>query len=246
MLVKYNSSGEVEWARSFGGPKNDAITSVSETSDGGFIVGGDFRSERINVGEYELINTSYYTTMYNSALIKYNSSGEVEWATSFGGQRDDTINTVAETQDGGFIVGGCFETELTIGNYTLNNCYDAFDDAMLIKFSSRGEVEWAQSIGGNHYEDIYCVAGTEDGGFIAGGFSSSETLTIGDYTLLNNNSSMKFGLTIKYNSSGEVEWVKKIDGIRRDNSLLGDRNICECCNPNFRWRICCRRNGWSL
>ena len=41
-LVKYDRNNEVEWASSFGGDSNDYLTSIEETEDGGYIVGGYF------------------------------------------------------------------------------------------------------------------------------------------------------------------------------------------------------------
>ena len=42
MIIKYNATGEVEWAEGIGGTSSEEIESVAETSDGGYIVGGYF------------------------------------------------------------------------------------------------------------------------------------------------------------------------------------------------------------
>ena len=78
MIIKYNSSGEVEWARSVGGSRNEYINSGASTSDGGYIAGGYFNSSSIQVGEETLRNTR---NGYSEGLIiKYDPEGEVEWA----------------------------------------------------------------------------------------------------------------------------------------------------------------------
>ena len=74
----------IEWATSVGGVTHDYIYSVAQTSDGGYIAGGSFNSTSIQVGNYTLTNadqttTGYRTNCIDGMLIKYSSSGEVEW-----------------------------------------------------------------------------------------------------------------------------------------------------------------------
>ena len=208
MIIKYNSSGEVEWARSVGGSRDDRIQSVASTSDGGAIVGGYFYSSSIEVGEYTLTSSGAYDGM----IIKYNSRGEVEWARNVGGNLDDYIYSVAETSDGGAIVGGYFlSNSIQVGEYTLTNRGNY--DGMIIKYNSNGEVEWARSVGGSNNDYIESVSETSDGGAIVGGYFRSSSIQVGEYTLTNNGStSYTDGMIIKYNSRGEVEWARSVGG----------------------------------
>ena len=210
MIIKYNSKGEVEWARSVGGSDRDYIYSVVETSDGGYIVGGYFYSSSIQVGEYTLTNSGSYDGM----LIKYSSTGEVEWARSVGGTGNDYIESVFETSDGGVIAGGYFQSRsIKVGDYTLtNSSSSSYSDGMLIKYSASGEVGWARSVGGSSNEYINSVASTSDGGVIAGGFFNSSSIQVGDYTLTGNGD----GMLIKYSSEGEVEWARSVGGSGSD------------------------------
>ena len=73
------------WAKSFGGNISEEIQSVASTSDGGYIVGGYFSSSSIQVGEETLTNNGDS----DGLIIKYDAKGEVEWAKSFGGSRDE-------------------------------------------------------------------------------------------------------------------------------------------------------------
>ena len=219
MIIKYSSEGEVEWTRSIGGDAYDNISSVAVTNDGGYIVGGSFGSDEIQVGEETLEgNSSYYRYCYDGMIIKYSEEGEVEWAKSVGGDDNDRINLVASTSDGGAIVGGYFaSTKIQVGDYTLaNNSNPGYDDGMIIKYSSSGEVEWARSVGGDDNDRINSVASTSDGGYIAGGYFRSDEIQVGDYTLTNNISGGCDGMIIKYSSSGEVEWVRSVGGDDED------------------------------
>jgi len=91
---------------------------------------------------------------------------------------------------------------------------DSYDDGMIIKYSSEGEVEWATSFGGSSDERIYSVSSTRDGGCIVGGYFRN-SIQVGDYTLTNNGD--YDGMLIKYSSDGEVEWAKEINGNKNGN-----------------------------
>ena len=206
MIIKYSSEGEVEWARSVGGNYSDYIYSVASTSDGGYIAGGYFSSDEIQVGDYTLTNSGSRDGM----IIKYNSEGEIEFARSIGGNYEDQISSVASTRDGGIIAGGYFKSdEIQMGDNTLMNSGE--NDGMIIKYSVEGEVEWARSVGGSSRDYITSVATTSDGGYIAGGYFYSSSIQVGDYTLTNS-SSYYDGMIIKYSSEGEVEFTRSIGG----------------------------------
>ena len=212
-IIKYNKNGEVTWADSIEGSDTDRINSVSKTSDGGYIVGGYFDSSSIKVGDYTLSNNG---RMFKDGFIaKYNQNNEVEWAETIGGDSRDEVTSVAETSDGGYIVGGEFDSfDITIGDVTfkLNGNTTAYKDGFIVKFNANFEVELASSIGGRDSDSIESVVATKDGGYIVGGNFSSDSITIGDYTLTNNYSGWDDGFVIKYSADNKVEWATSIGG----------------------------------
>ena len=107
LIIKYDAEGAVEWAKSFGGDgytdDNVQITSVVETKDGGYIVGGYFKSKEIQLegkdGQQITITRNSNFAYSDGLIIKYDAEGAVEWAKSFGGDDDDYIQSVAATND---------------------------------------------------------------------------------------------------------------------------------------------------
>ncbi len=206
LIIKYDAEGEVEWAKSFGGSSNEQINSVASTSDGGYIAGGYFCSSSIDFGNSITLKNNSTTSYSDGLIIKYDAEGEVEWTDSFGGSSYDGINSVAETSDGGYIVGGYFySSTIEVDGHTLtsNGSYDG----LIIKYDAEGEVEWAKSIGGSSIERIQSVASTSDGGVVAGGYFRS-SIQVGSEKLTSNG--YEDGIIIKYNGEGEVEWAKSI------------------------------------
>ena len=217
MIIKYNPEGKAEWAKAIGGEKGEYIATVAETSDGGYIAGGYFYSNSVDLGNginlYNKSTSSYYS---DGMIIKFNSEGTIEWAQGIGGKTMEHITSVAETSDGGYIIGGYFDsTSVDLGNgISLTNKDDSTADGMIIKYNSEGIVEWAKGIGGKGAVHIYSVAMTSDGQCIAGG-DFKDSIDLGkDVSLIS--AGINDGIIIKYNSEGEVKWAERIGGVSSD------------------------------
>ena len=186
MVIKYSSAGEVEWAKEIGGTNDDQINSVSETTDGGYIVGGYFKSISIDLENgVSLTNKRIYIDDANGIIIKYSSEGEIEWAKSIG-KGDNEVTSVAESRDGGYIIGGSFGSNSIDLGKGVSLTDKGSGDGMVIKCSSEGEVVWAQGIGGTSTDYINSVAESRDGGYIVGGSFGSNSIDLGNGISLTN------------------------------------------------------------
>jgi hypothetical protein len=92
-LLKLDSEGDTLWTRTFGGDIQEEGLSVSQTSDGGYIITG-FTYSLGHRNDEDII------------LIKTDSSGETQWIRTFGGGNVDTGYQVRQTADGGYIISG--------------------------------------------------------------------------------------------------------------------------------------------
>ncbi len=163
-LVKFNSSGDLTWAKTVGGALWDYGYSVAQTSDGGYIVTGE--------------TMSFCASFSDLFLAKFNSSGDLTWAKTVGGASLDGGHSVAQTPDGGYIVTG-WTGSFGVGSY----------DLLLAKFNSSGGLAWAKTVGGADDDRGYSVAPTPDGGYIVTGFTWSFGAGIFDLFLGKFNSS---------------------------------------------------------
>ncbi|MDD3713087.1 MAG: hypothetical protein PHZ28_06310, partial [Candidatus Izemoplasmatales bacterium] len=98
LVVKLNSSGDIEWQKCLGGTDYDSAHSIQQISDGGFIVAGRTRSNNGDV--------SGNHGACDGWVVKLNSSGDIEWQKCLGGTDNDYANSIQQTSDGGFIVAG--------------------------------------------------------------------------------------------------------------------------------------------
>jgi hypothetical protein len=97
-VVKLDASGEIEWEKTYGDEESlDEARDIVETDSGGYIVVGLSESSyggADNHGEKDAL------------VVKLNASGEVEWALSLGGAKDEEVNSIQKTSDGGYIMAG--------------------------------------------------------------------------------------------------------------------------------------------
>lgn len=210
IIIKHGTYGlGYSWATLIGGTQYDVLKTVTPMSDGGFLAGGEFTSPSITIG-----NTTVYNNKSNSTfskdgiIIKLTSEGDISWVKTIGGNGDqDTINSVSSTSDGGVIVGANFYgNSISLdGTVVVNGRGDW--DGLLIKYTSAGALQWYKIIGSGNSEQIYSVAGTDDGGGIVAAYSNG-TVQLDSYTI----PTIADGILVKYTANGGVEWAKGIGG----------------------------------
>jgi hypothetical protein len=143
-LIKTDENGNIQWAKTYGGTREDYGFSVQQTSDGGYILAGHTVS--FGAGNWDIF------------IIKTDANGNVQWAKTYGGTSDDLVRFVRQTSDGGYIMVG--ET------YSFG---EGYSDIFLIKTDANGNVQWAKTYGGTDYDLAFSVEQTSDGGYIAAG-----------------------------------------------------------------------------
>ena len=190
VVIKYDSDGNQEWMKSWGGTNTEYLYSVAPSSDGGFIIVGSSASVNAGFGQRGI---------FDAIIIKYDPDGNQEWMNSWGGSGDELFRSVAPTSDGGFIVVG--QSESTNAGFNNQGNYDG----IIVKYDSLGNQEWMKSWGGDGDENFASVTPTSDGGFITVGFSSS---TNAGFT----NQGKDDAILIKYDSDGNQEWMTSWGG----------------------------------
>ena len=222
-LVKYDSTGNVLWARSAGKTVNQAASTVSTDILGNVYIGGIFQSDTIIFGATTLRNAD--TTINATSdifLAKYDSSGNVLWAKRAGGNSDDYINSIKSNAIGEVYVAGYFQSDSIIFGTTILRNTDTMNntsDIFLVKYDSSGNVVWAKSEGRNQNDCAYSLS--LDGSqniYICGTFQS-QTISFDSYTLANSGTNTDDIFIAKYDSVGNVIWVKPAGGTDNDEAI---------------------------
>jgi hypothetical protein len=125
-LVKYNSSGAVQWATNFRGntatnPNKIAIDANNNILLTGFYTANVAVTLRDANGTSQ-VNSLYtlpITTLQAAFLIKYNSSGIVQWATIVDGEFNDSSNDVCVDNNGYIFITGTLANTASTHNATV-------------------------------------------------------------------------------------------------------------------------------
>ena len=206
MTPAKNSKGEILGTKeTIDGKEYYTVTTDSNGELTADLTEGMYKAVEVQAPDKYDISEPYYFGIGTSREGKMGY--KVAWAQGIGGTSSEQINSVVETSDGGYIVGGYFDSSsIDLGNgVSLTN--KGSKDGMVIKYSQDGEVEWAQGIGERGSDCIKSVAECNDGGYIVGGYFKSSSIDLGNgVSLTNKNSDTLYndGMVIKYDESGEV------------------------------------------
>jgi hypothetical protein len=203
-LVRLDANRNKIWDLTFGGGGRDALHSLQQTSDGGFVLGGDSTwSANGNKTSPVLGATDFW-------IVRLDSNGNKLWDRSFGGTNDDFLNTVQQTGDGGFLLGGTSASS-TNGNKTSPN-FGGYD-FWLVRLDASGNELWDRSFGGSANDGLNSVQQTADGGSILGGYSASGT----DGNKTNPNLGLEDFWVVRTDAGGNKLWEQTFGGAGSDS-----------------------------
>jgi len=194
-VIKLNAIGDIDWQNTIGGNEDDKITSVKQTTDGGYILGGTSNS---NISGDKTENSQGGQDYW---VIKLNGTGDIIWQKTLGGNQDDRLISISETLDGNFIIGGTSSSGIS-GDRT--KPLNGNKDSWIIKINSFGEIIWQNAFGYGNSQSIQSLSQTLDDGYIFSG------------TLQTGGSSNDVYWVVKLNSNGFLEWDKLIGGNHSD------------------------------
>jgi hypothetical protein len=224
-MAKYDSSGTVKWAKNAGMNLVDWLSGITTDSKCNVYITGGFLDDTLKLDSLSFINSNMDSTTFDIFLAKYDSSGNILWARSDGGNKSSDANSVAcDNSDNVYITGNYKGDTLLFGSTILVNTNNDSSSMFLAKYDSSGSVLWAKCAGGvnNNYGET--IKTDINKNVIVGGVFSCPSISFGS-TILNNfyssgNNDALF--VVKYDSSGDVLWAKTAYGIGSVWSLTID------------------------
>ena len=203
-VVKLDTSGAIQWQNTIGGSGNDELYSIQQTSDGGYVLGGYSDSDISgDKNENSLGFEDYW-------VVKLDASGTIQWQNTIGGSEFETLYSIQQTSDGGYVLGGNSASNIS-GDKTENS--QGGSDYWVVKLDASGAIQWQNTIGGSGTDNLRSIQQTSDGGYILGGSSRSDIS--GDKT--ENSQGLKDYWVVKLDASGGIQWQNTIGGTYHDN-----------------------------
>jgi hypothetical protein len=135
-LGKYDTNGNVLWARSSVGPGFTEGMGITTDAAGDVYVTGDFIGSNTVFGTYTVTNPGGGTNF----LTKYDAAGNVQWVRSAGGAGGHTGYSVSSYTGGVFVTGGLNSAVSVFGTYTLTTPTFSTDPMFIVKYDLNGNV----------------------------------------------------------------------------------------------------------
>ena len=212
-VVKTDNLGNIEWQNTIGGTSVDELKSIDQTSDGGYILAGNSRS---NIGGDKTEN--HFGGLSNDVwVVKLNSFGSIVWQNNIGGGSSEWTGSITENSDGSFILAITSSSEASAdkseGNQDTDGGLISYD-MWIVKMSSTGSIVWENTIGGN--DNDWAISAHEvAGGYIVGGFLNSGISA--DFTESPiGGAGSNDCILIYLDSSGTIVWQNRIGGTGHD------------------------------
>ena len=221
-VVKVDSSGNLQWNKTYEGIGNHYSKWLIQTSDGEYALAGEY----LSAGQNEI----------GFWLAKIDTDGNIRWTKTYIGEGFSWAVSLTQTSDGGYALTGptnvtstspagdmdiwLVKTDSlgnqqwskTLGDGMVNSVIQTSDggyaltgymyidnspDYLLIKTSSTGDMQWTKTYGSEDKDVAYTVVQTSDEGYALGGWM----------WLRSNGGGANFAI-VKTDASGNEQWTQ--------------------------------------
>ena len=217
VVVKYSSDGSLVWRNVVGGDK-DVFNGVAEDIQGNIFCVGNFYSGNLfnNRGSSD------------GGVVKFSSTGKYIDAACIGGTGIDAFNGITACKTGGVVIVGKSNSSdagttdsLFVSNLASRGGYDSY----IIKLESDLRISFAKAFRGQNDEELTCVVETEEGSFIAAGYSNSSTRDLKGVTTRGGNDIV----IACFDRYGELSWARSFGGTKDESANA----ICLASNGGY-------------
>ncbi|MDF2437485.1 MAG: hypothetical protein K0Q95_1861 [Bacteroidota bacterium] len=208
-IAKFNAAGVIQYEYRLGNTGSDQGFGIATDGSGAVYITGSYNNS-ISLGS-AMVSSAGGNDVF---VLKLSLAGTVQWMKTAGGPSGDNPGGITVDRAGNAIVtGGYYSTAMTFGTTVINNVAASNYQIFTAKYSSAGNVLWAQSCGSTTTDVTYNVTtDTASNVYICGYISAS--FNFGG-TALNSTGTTDIFLG-KYSPAGAEIWGKCIGGSGTD------------------------------
>lgn len=215
-VAKQDAEGNFIWVRSLDSGADDRALGLCVDKDDNIIATGTYWITT-TIDTFQLQGSSDHCF-----VVKYDPQGNVIWAITGGGEGDDHGYDVVTDANGTIYITGfltnhwappvCTATFGSLPQFTYSDSI-----AFVASISSAGVWQWVRTFDGCDAQRDNDIAVDNQGGvYVTGGFYG-QYKEFGPVVLSSENNSRDI-FVIKYDTSGNFQWVKQVGGERDDRA----------------------------
>ena len=206
-VSKYDSAGNVVWAKNFGSDSSDYAYSVAIDNADNIIVVGKFYGNTFRIGDISISKTiGQYTP--DAFIFKLDPNGNVMWAKSIGGiSLEEGKAVTTDEQNNIYMAGQFWGANTNLGADIFSS--KGADDIFITKYAGNGMAIWTKTFGSSTNESVVDICSDKSGHIYFTGEYRSANLTIGTLLPPNVDSSPTTEVYVsKMDVNGNIVWTK--------------------------------------
>lgn len=188
MFGCFDKNGNRIWSSYFGGSNRDWGSAITLDKNGSLLIVGltESSSGISTSGAHQ----STFGGSNDGFIAKFNSSGQRQWATYYGGNSTDWAIATTSGKSGEFYIAGMTKSTsgiATSGSYqSTHGGSGVYEDAFISQFSNNGKLLKASYFGGTEFDNASGIAGSDKMVVLSGSTAStSKIATSGAYQTTN-------------------------------------------------------------
>lgn len=201
-IVKLDKNGVEQWQKTYGGEYADLLRSMEQTKDGGYILGGYSNSPQSGEKTDSNIGIGDYW------IVKIDDTGNIEWQKTYGGNGDNQLYVIHQTEDGSYIAGGNSNSSTTLTSVGGN--VRSGTDYWVLKMDKKGAVVWSETYDFGKVDILTSLVENKDHTYLIGGYSSPNSAEEGVSKKSKTETGINDYIALKIDDKGEKLWNKTV------------------------------------
>ncbi|MEP6647374.1 MAG: SBBP repeat-containing protein, partial [Saprospiraceae bacterium] len=225
-IAKYDSTGQLLWAKRAGGNEDDVAYSLALDKEGNVYATGSFRQ----TAEFDPEDASHDMTSFGEGdifVLKLNAQGLFVWAGQMGGDGQDEGRSIAIDLSGNILTTGLYSNtgDFNPSNEVSNLVSNGLTDIFISKLDHDGNFLWAQSTGGPGADAAHSVTtDLQQSIVLTGSYSDSVDFDPGANVHMLTSNGLTDIFILKLDQDGQWQWA---DSFGAEDEDEGNAIVCD-------------------